>query len=333
MATILDVAKEAGVGVGTVSRVLNDHPRVSPTTRTRVQEAIKLLDYHPNPMARGLSLGKSASMMVIVPGLTSSSVTQRLRGIIPTLNESDRDVVLTNVDTHEQRRRALQAVVDVNRPAGLMIISIEPTQDEIDRMRTVGLPLVLVDACVPGTHCFVIDNVEGSRMATQHLVGLGHRSIAFVGDIVKGEGVASSSPRRRGFLQAMETAGLPIPSGFVAEGAFGRSAALELARRILDRPEPPTAIVAATDTMALGVIEAAQNLGLVIPRDLSVVGFDDLDVSPYVGLTTIRQPLEESGRAGAERLLSLVAGEGSAPERVFLPLQLVERSTTAAPSV
>ena len=333
MATILDVAREAGVGVGTVSRVLNDHPRVSPATRSRVQEVIERLDYSPNPMARGLSLGKSASITVITPGLTSSSVGLRLRGIIPTFNAADRDVMITNVDTPEQRRRALHSVVDVSHPAGLLIISIEPTQEEVARVSSAGIPLVMVDACVPGAHCFVVDNEAGERMATEHLIALGHRRIAFVGDIVQGEGVASSSPRRRGFLQAMEAASLEVPAGFVAEGPFGREAALELTNRILDRPRPPTAIVASSDTMALGVLEAAHELGMGIPDDLSVVGFDDIDVAPYLGLTTVRQPLEQSGSEGARCLLSLVDGPETEPERTYLSLELIERSTTGAPRV
>lgn len=328
MPTILDVARAAGVGVGTVSRVLNDHPRVAPATRARVRVAIDQLGYRPSSLARALSLGKSTSVTVLVPGLTSASVGMRLRGIIPTFNESDRDVQLSNVDTEDQRTRAFEAVVTSSRPAGLLVISIEPTAAEMERIRAAEIPLVLVDAAVAGTHSFVIDNRAGARAATQHLLDLGHSRIAFVGDVVSGVGVASALPRKAGFKAAMQTAGVAVPSDYIQEGPFGRESALQLTHRVLDLPQPPTAIVAATDTMALGVLEAAHSRGLAVPGDLSVIGFDDIDVAPYVGLSTVRQPLEESGAAAARCLMGLLAAEGSEPAHTFLPVEVVVRATT-----
>jgi LacI family transcriptional regulator len=196
-----------------------------------------------------------------------------------------------------------------------------------------GVPVVLVDAAVDGIPCVVTDDVEGGRLATRHLLALGHERIAFLGDDpVNPFGFASSSSREQGFRQTMADAGLTVDERLVRHGSHDRNVGRRLTEQLLALRSPPTGIFAASDILGLGVLEAAKAADLSVPEDLSVVGFDDIDVSSYIGLTTVHQPLVESGRLGAEMLLEALSGEGALAAGAHeLPLELVTRSTTAPP--
>lgn len=334
MVTISDVAARAKVGVGTVSRVLNNNPNISPKTRERVMAAIKELDYRPNQLARSLSLGRTYTVGVIVPFFTHASAVERLRGVTETLRHSRYDLVLFTVETVQQRDEHFRNLARRDRADGLLIISLGPTDSEVERFQTAEMPVVLVDVGHEDLPHVVTDDVLGGYLATRHLLDLGHRRIGFVGDPAKNPfGFSSSIKRQQGFLKALTEVGVrPLPT-YLKEGTHGRHVAHRLTTELLSLPEPPTAIFAASDTQALGVLEAAQQLGFTIPGDLSIIGFDDIEVSPYVGLTTIRQPLCQSGARGAELLLASLRGEGLGMVREVLPLELVVRKTTAPPSV
>jgi len=176
------------------------------------------------------------------------------------------------------------------------------------------------------------DDVAGGGLAAGHLVGLGHRRIAFIGDALEDPfGFTSSRDREEGFQRELATAGIEIPPDWIGHGAHGRYEARDLARRILTTGDSPTAIFAASDTQALGVVAAARELGLHVPDDLSVIGYDDIEAADYVGLTTIRQQLLESGRRGAEILLAEIEDRSEKPPVVRLPPELRVRATTAPP--
>lgn len=329
MATILDVAKEAGVGVGTVSRVLNDHPRVAPDTRARVTSAIGTLGYRPNPLARGLSNGKSALFSVLVPSMTSPSVVARLRGMVSVFNASDQPLSILNIETAEQKSKALAQLGSFGAPEGVLILSLKLSDEEIEGLRSTGAPVVLVDTRADGLPSFTIDDVEGGRMAAEHVLSLGHRRVAFLGDIVDEQmGFDPSRLREEGFRKAHRDAGISIDTGLIRHGLFGKDSGRTLTLDLLDEAAPPTAFVVASDTQALGVMEACRERGLRIPEDISIVGYDDIDVAEYVGLTTVRQPLELSGRLGAEQLLALANRPDFAVDSVVLDLELVVRSST-----
>lgn len=333
MPTIADVAARAKVSVGTVSRVLNNAPHISPKTRARVLAAIEELGYQPNELARNLSRGRTNCIGVIVPFLTTPSVVERLRGIIDGLGESGYDLALYNVETVRQRNQHFQQLANRSRVDGLVILSLPPGDEDVKRFQAARVPVVLVDVAHPQLPHVVIDNVQGGYLATRHLLDLGHRRIAFVGDPADNPfGFSSSVDRRQGFLKAMAEAGVAVPPEYLKEGPHGRHVAHRLTLELLTLPEPPTAIFAASDTQALGVLEAATQFGLQVPRDLSVVGFDDVEVAAYVGLTTVRQPLRQSGVRGAELILAALQGQ-PAPVglREVLPLELVVRRTTAPP--
>jgi LacI family transcriptional regulator len=331
--TIADVAAHAGVGAGTVSRVLNDSPRVSDRTRARVLAAIELLDYRPNPLARGLSRGRCQTLGVVVPFFTHASAVERLRGVAAALDGSRYDLVLFNVESPVHRDEHFATLTRRDRADGLLIMSLPPPPRSLARLADAGVPVVLLDTSARGVPAVVTDDVEGGRLATRHLLALGHERIAFIGDDPDNPlGFTAGSSREAGYRDTMTNAGMKIPPGYVCHGPHVRPVARLLTEQLLARRDRPTAVFASSDVQALGVLEAARAAGLDVPGDVSVVGFDDVEVSGYAGLTTVRQPLFESGKLAARILLdALDNGHLPEPREHYLSLELVERSTTAPP--
>jgi LacI family transcriptional regulator len=330
-ATIADVAAQAGVGASTVSRVLNDG-QVSGRARARVMAAMEDLAYRPRASARSLVTGATGTLALVIPFFTHPSAVERMRGMLAALDQTEYDIVVCNVANPAQRDEYLGHGVPLDRSDGLLIVSLAPSDSEVEAFLRSGAPVVLLDAFHPALPCLWIDDVAGGALATRHLIELGHERIAFVGDRADpGLGFVSSDRRREGYRRALEDAGVPIEAELERQGPHGRLVAHRLTRELLALPEPPTAIFAASDTQALGVLEAASDLGLAVPGDVSVVGFDDLEVASYIGLTTVHQPLEESGRRAVERLVAAIEGEEPPPREQQLELELEVRRTTAAP--
>lgn len=328
---IRDVAARAGVGVATVSRVLNGRAHVAEPTRIRVETAIRELDYRPSTLARNLSLGRTLVVGVVVPFLTSPSAVVRLRGAVEMLAASPYDLALIDVESEDRRRRAFDVLGRADRTDGLLVISMIPDDDEVVRLRQARIPCVLVDGAHPALPHLIVDDVAGGELATRHLLDLGHRRIAFIGDKPYDPyRPGSTRDRTAGYERALLDAAVRLRHEYIRPGTQIGEQARETAISLLRLAERPTAIFAASDLQALGVLEAAAELGLRVPDELSVVGFDDIEIAPYAGLTTVRQPLHESGRRGAELLLGVLAGEPEPPP-VTLPLELIERRTTAPP--
>jgi DNA-binding LacI/PurR family transcriptional regulator len=329
--TITDVAREAGVGVGTVSRVINQSPRVSDATRQRVLQVMTKLDYVPNPFARRLSLGKTLTLAVIVPFFTRPSFVERLRGVEAAIAETEYDLIVYNVETVDKRDDCFERVPRPKRIDGLIIISLSPSDEDVEHFRNSGVPTVLVDARHPEMPHVVVDDVTGGFLATRHLLDLGHTQIAFLGDAYPNPfNFTSSHHRHGGYQQALDQAAVrPRPEYYVT-GEHGRDVTRELTHQLLSLETPPTAIVAASDIQAMGTLEAARERGVPVPDSLSVIGYDDLEIAEYLDLTTIHQPLFESGWRGIHLLFQIVQGE---PIETLgeLPVRLVERGTTAPP--
>jgi LacI family transcriptional regulator len=241
--------------------------------------------------------------------------------------------VLFNVESPVHRDEHFATLTRRDRADGLLVMSLPPPAGSLARLADSGVPIVLLDSRGAGVPMVVTDDVEGGRVATRHLVDLGHERIAFIGDEPGNPlGFTSSGSRERGYVETMADAGLTVRPGDIRHGPHVRTVARELANQLLAGDDRPTAVFAASDTQALGVLEAARAAGLQVPHDLSVVGFDDIEVSSYAGLTTVRQPLFESGRRATELLLdSLAAEEPFGETEVRLDLTLVVRSTTAPP--
>jgi DNA-binding LacI/PurR family transcriptional regulator len=329
--TISDVAREAGVGIGTVSRVINQSPRVSEATRQKVLEAMEALDYMPNPSARRLSLGKTLTLAVIVPFFTRPSFVERLRGIEAAIAETEYDLIIYNVETVDKRDDYFQRISRPERIDGLIIISLSPSDEDVDRFLSSGVPTVLIDARHPRLSYVVVDDVKGGWLATRHLLDQGHDRIAFVGDAYPNPfNFTSSHHRHTGYEKALAEERIVVRTDYYVTGGHGRDIARDLTHQLLDLEEPPTAIVASSDIQAMGVLEAARERDISIPGSLSVVGYDDIEIAEYLDLTTIQQPLFESGWRATDLLFQLI--QGDSPETLCkLPIKLVERGTTAPP--
>ncbi len=331
--TIGDVARRAGVGRGTVSRVLNERANVDPATRAKVLAAIAELDFVPSPTARRLSLRLTQTVAVILPFLTRPSAVERLRGVEEALVLGGYDMIVFNVETNERREAVFRDLPRRERVDGLIIISLSPRPSEIERIDRVGLPVVLVDAHHRALPRVVADDVLGGRLASRHLIELGHRRIGFIGDIPRTPlAFTSSRLRLLGVRRELESAGLSLPDEVVGIGDHSRRRAAELTEGMLARRRRPTAIVCASDTQAAGVLEAAAARGLSVPADLSVTGYDDLELADHLGLTTVRQPLFDSGLRAVERLLGLVRGGPTGTLREVQQISLVVRRSTGTPS-
>jgi LacI family transcriptional regulator len=322
--TIARVAALAGVGVGTVSRVLNDSGAVSASTRRRVEEAIDALGYEPSAAARALSTGRTMSIGVVAPFLTQPSVVERLRGVARRVSEADYRLLLMDVERPDRLYDSVGTFAVNGRVDGLLVVSLALPEG----FRPGSVPIVLIDRqsdALPGVH---IDDEAGGRLATEHLLELGHTRIAFIGDTEENPyGFDSSRRRRRGYEAALRDAGLPVDRPLVRTGPHGRDSARTMALDLLRAAAPPTAIFAASDNQAIGVLQAAEAVSVCVPDRLSVVGFDDLEVARYADLTTVAQPLEESGARGVDLLLDALAGE--TPRSEQLDCELVVRGTTA----
>ncbi len=334
-ATIADVAAASGVGVGTVSRVINGSPNVREATRVSVLKVIDQLGYRPSHLAAALSRGTARTMAIVVPHLTRPSVVMQLAGALAVLDEQGYDTVVCNVDTPQQRDHHLAALTRRHRADGVMVVSLRLSRQQLESFRRAGVPLVTVGVLAPGVPQTITDDVAGGRLATEHLLSLGHRRIGFVGDTAHrmsatNLGFTSSQHRLSGYRQALAAAGVGYDPGLVRRGPFGPANAEALAAGLLARPDRPSAIVAASDTQAMGVLTAADRCGLAVPGQLSVIGFDDIESAALLGLSTVRQPLEDSGAEGARRLCALLRGERIRPLRQQLALEVVHRASTAS---
>lgn len=327
--TIRDVAKLAGVGVGTVSRVLNGSPQVREETRQKVLTAIKELNFSPNVVARQLSSGRTQTIGVVTPFFTFPSFVDRLAGIQDVLDESDYYLVLYSMRSLEQFQRQLNTLIGPNRVDGLIVLSIRFSESDVLSLNP-DFPIVVVDNDrIQHYPNISIDNLAGGELATNYLIDRGHQAIGFVGDRISSFGFAPSRHRFVGFKRALRQANLPMNPDWVWCGDHSSEAARQSVKHMLQLDDRPTAIFATIDTLAFGVLAAAQDLGLHVPDDLAIIGFDDIQAARYVGLTTVNQQLSESGQLGAKRMLDwLTQGELSSSEwQTKLSLTIVERAT------
>ena len=331
-ATIRDVAKHAGVGVGTVSRVINNRKSVSDATREKVLAAIEDLNYSPNLAARQLSTGRTMNIGVIAPFFTRQSVVERLKGIEAVLTKSPYGLNIFNVETKDRKKVSFREIPRRERIDGLLIITLVPDKEEVQGLLESEVPIVSIDAELPMVSNVLIDDVAGGMQATQHLIGLGHRKIGFVSGEREDElGNGSAIDRYTGYVRALHKAGIPFCNEFQLEGQHSRYAGYMMARQLLNLANPPTAIVASSDTHAMGVLRAAQETNINVPYELSIIGYDDIEVAEYINLTTIRQPLFESGELGTRLLLDELQTPSKTPNHIYLPTTVIVRGTTAVP--
>jgi DNA-binding LacI/PurR family transcriptional regulator len=329
-----DVGRLAGVSHQTVSRVINGSPHVRPETRDRVLAAMEQLGYRPNPVARALVTGRSKTLGVVSFDTTLYGPASTLFGIERAAHEEGYFIIVASLESLN-RSSVTYAIERLRRQGVEGILVIAPHDEAGEALLHAPADVPLVAAEAGPAHALpvvAVDQVAGAVTATRHLLELGHRRIAFVGDKPPDPyRFTSSRDRTAGYLRALASAGVPERPEYVRAGTQDRQEARSIAERLLAQREPPTAIFAASDLQALGVLEAATHLGVRVPEDLSVVGFDDVEVASYVGLTTVSQQLVESGRRGAHLLLRALSGDDVPTDGELLDLELVVRRTTAPP--
>jgi LacI family transcriptional regulator, repressor for deo operon, udp, cdd, tsx, nupC, and nupG len=330
--TIGDVARRAGVSVATVSRALRALPNVSSETRRRVQEAAHDLDYHIDRTASRLATGRTETVGVVVPALDAWYFSRVLAGVEATLGEAGYDLLVTSVSDVASRHRLASGNAPLRkRVDGLIFVDELLTDDEIEALRQTGMRVVTVGqrtGCFPAV---TVDHREAARAATEHLVELGHRRIACVSGFLESD-LTFSVPgqRQAGHHDALRRVGVEAPAELVVRTGPGLEHGAEVAHRLMAIDEPPTAFLASSDELAGGVLLALRSLGLAVPRQVSVVGFDDREVSAAIGLTTVWQDPCAQGRAAAELLVesATMAGPEGDPREVVAGTRLVVRHTT-----
>ena len=340
MTTIQELAAKTGVSVATVSRALNGSPEVSAATRKRILELARDLDYTPSAAARTLVSRRSHVVGVILetgpghPDLLHPFFQQVLVGLKHGAGALGYDLLLFASDepgngfggAHSYLRRAGHHGVD-----GAVVMGVDPGDQELSKLAGSGLPCIGIDVDLGGirTGFVMSENREGAASAVRHLHDLGHTRIATI------SGPRSTPPgadRLAGYLEELERLGLPARDDYVLEGDFYDETGHAATRRLLELAEPPTAVFAASDLMAAGALRAAHELGVAVPGDLAIVGFDDIALAALIqpSLTTVRQNMQAIGEAAAKALGRMIEEPTSTPDRLYVPTELVARASSGA---
>jgi LacI family transcriptional regulator len=328
--TIARIAREAGVSVPTVSKVINGRSDVAPETRRRVEAAIREHGYRRTERAV-----QSQLIEVLFHELESSWALEIIMGVEKVARANQLAVVLSEMQGRRTPGRGWIEGVLARRPTGVIAVFSNVSEVVRSQLRTRGIQLVIVDPTGEPLHdtpSIGATNWSGGLTATRHLLGLGHRRI---GVITGPNEIMCSRARLDGYRAALDAAGVAVDPELIRHGAFHVQEGIAEGRALLRLPDRPTAIFAGNDLQAFGVYQAAREMRLHIPEDLSVVGFDDLPVARWVGppLTTIRQPLNEMAQSAARLVLSLARGEEPPQPRVELATELVVRESTAPPRI
>jgi LacI family transcriptional regulator len=327
--TLKELAAKSGVHPSTVSRIVNDDPglRVSPETRARVKSLVKKTGYRPDGMARGLKLRQSFVLGVLVPDVLNPLFAAIFRGVEDAALEEGYTVILSSTDGHEEREREILFALQSRMIDGMVVASASLRDSSVRWLREHEIPHVLVNRYSDQKDYFVgTDDKHGARLATEHLLALGHRRIAHLAGPQR---ISTALNRRRGYEEALKAAGIkPDPALIVETGFVG--AGVTATHRLLEQRKRPTAVVAVNDTAAVGAYDAAERLGLRIPVDLAITGYNDIPLAARLrpGLTTIHVPAQEFGRAAARMLLEQMVDGRLEPKRIILPQELVVRGST-----
>ncbi len=333
--TINDVARIAGVSKKTVSRVINRSPLLNDDTRRRVEEVIAELAYIPNPQARALALRRNFLIGLVHDNPNAQMVMNVQQGILEALHGTEFELVVRPVDRGSATMLVdLRHFLERQRLFGLVLLPPISENDTIAKLcAEIGCRYVRMGSARldDDDHMVASNDCEAVRGATEFLIAQGHRRI---GLIAGPHGFRSARERRLGFEQALANAGIALPRSMIADGTYTFESGLTAAERLLDLMPRPTAIFACNDEMAAGVMHAARQRGLDIPKDLSIVGFDDTPVAAHVWppLTTVRWPIASMARSAALKLTAGLDGEDIVEEPSLFLSTLIRRASVAAPS-
>lgn len=325
--TIYDIATRAGVGIATVSRVLNGSARVSSATRAAVQQAMHDLGFRPNRAARRLAAGgpNRPRIAALLPLFSSDFYFSVSRPMAQILLAEDMDLVLFDIDItgDEAKDRLLDRIIQERSCEGVIFCSMGIGQDRQAQLLNLGIPFVCVDYHLPGAPCITVDNVHGGALATRHVLACGSTRPALINGPLTGHAFRD---RLRGFQEAAGP-DQPVITADILTREAGAAACANLLRRF-----PATdGIVCASDILAVGVLETLTKQGRQVPQDIQVVGFDDQPLMDFLGLTTVRQPMADFGAWSARSIAALVRTPGTTVPSVEQPLALITRTTTRGP--
>jgi len=332
MSTIKDVALHAKVSVATVSHVVNDTRFVSEATRLRVQQAIEELRYVPSALARSLKSNRTHTVGMMIPNNSNPYFAEIIRGIEDTCYDAGFNVILCNSDDDPLKQSTYVRLLSEKQVDGLIVLSSGSDVDLLDTLRTATMPQVVVDREIEelAADLVEVNHEAGGFLATQHLLQLGHRRIAC---IAGPQALSSARQRVQGYRRALHEAGLAADETLLRHGDFtsaGGHAAMSSLLHITPQADRPSAVFASNDLMAIGAICAAAAAGLRIPKDLSVIGFDDIALAAYSNppLSSIVQPKHETGALAAQLLLQRIAQPERQLQRAILQPSLLVRQST-----
>jgi len=333
MPTIHDVAKRAGVGSITVSRVINNSGYISSETRERIQKAIDELGYVPNTLARSLRSRRTNTVALIVTDITNPFFTTLARGVEDAANEAGYTVIFCNTDESAAKEEKYLNVLLQKQVDGLLLVPTQRSVNSIHQILKHGTPVVVLDRRIPEVDVDSVrcDSLDGAYKLTKYLVSLGHRQIAIMSGAV---GVSTADDRVAGYRKALEEDGIAISDRYILRGEFTPDSGYSMTEQAINLPLRPTALIAANNFITIGAMKALQEAEMEVPEDMALAGFDDLPpaIVTFPFFTVVSQPAYEMGTQAMQLLLKrLSAKEVVAFQEVILPTQLIVRRSSGPP--
>ena len=327
--TIYEVAQKAGVSITTVSRFLNDPDKVAPKTRVRIEEAMKELEFVPKADAVARARQGAKRIGILTPFLTAQSFVERLDGIHEVLKPLGYEQVTYVVDSVRQLHGYLSMLPVSGRIDGLIVMALPLTDSDVESFASHNIPVVGIEVEHPKISSITIDDRRGGGLAASYLAGRGYRQMGFLGEGGEPHYSLHATDRRlEGFRDKLQVLGLPMDEEHVCFHPYGMDETIAAAKALLAGKYRPDALFCASDFQAVGVIKAAKALGIAIPEELGVLGFDDTLIADYMEISTIRQSLRRSGEKAAGMIIDRIRDPGCGQLQIGLNLNIVERHTT-----
>lgn len=328
-----DVAERAGVSPSTVSRTLRGLPTVSPEVRTRVEEAARELNFAVSRQAASLVTGRTGVVAALVPTLNSWFMGSALSTLGPLLRAAGMELSVYVIPDMTERTAFFERLPARRNADALAVFGFDLTEEETLRLDNLGMPVIYVSQHAEGRPSVYVDDAAGACKATRHLLNLGHRRIAFAPTVGANGFCFSSRERLLGYEQALTEAGIPLDDDLVVTMSFENKRDItEGVGKLLSLREPPTAIFAEMDELAIAIIHSLRNAQIQVPERISVIGFDDHQIAQWTDLSTVAQSPSDMGRLAGELALKLIHESDSAhTQHIILPTHLIPRATTAPP--
>ncbi len=327
--TIYDIANMTGVSPATVSRVLNEPDKVAQDKKQKVLEAIKKLNFVPKANAVAVARKMYKKICVIAPFFSQSSFMERLRGVESVLNDEHFEIVIYSIQTADDLKDYISMIVNTNRADGLIAFSLHPDKDSLELLKSAKFPVCFVESSIEGFDNIVIQNVMGGQKAGEFLYSKGCRNPGFIGEkAILPYTVPATDERFQGFRFFFASKGIMIPENHVWIGEFTQNRLDEAVRKFLRQDDLPDCVFCSSDLIAARFITLAKETGIKIPRDIKVLGFDDIDISKYIGLSSVSQSLDESGKMAAECVLNRLKNPERGMYSILSPIKVIERETT-----